>query len=237
MERTSKSPRKVTAAASAGSATAGCHGGTTPKKNTRPIELAAADSTGPDTSRASKYYVKRRKSRSKIEELVGYSTYPRLELVCDCSCHLILCAFAVLGPMADLNSFRRLLFGTLRRVGVTTILADAGYDTESNHRFARDGCGVRSVIPPLHGRPTNKLPAGEHRRRMKRYRDFRYGRRWQVETVMSMIKRNLGGFVAARSDPARNRETLLKVLTHNIMLVACAVIRLFYRADHDPFPF
>lgn len=41
--------------------------------------------------------------------------------------------------MVDLNSFRRLLFGTLRRVSIDTILADAGYDTESNHRFARDG--------------------------------------------------------------------------------------------------
>jgi len=31
---------------------------------------------------------------------------------------------------------------------------------------------------------------------MKRFFDFRYGQRWQVETVMSMIKRNLGSFVA-----------------------------------------
>ena len=132
--------------------------------------------------------------------------------------------------MVDLNSFRRLLFGTLRRVSISTILADAGYDTESNHRFARDGCNVRSVIPPLHGRPTAKLPAGEHRRRMKKYCDFRYGQRWQVETVMSMIKRNLSSFVAARSDKARSRETMLKVLTHNIMLIATAILRLFYRA-------
>ena len=105
--------------------------------------------------------------------------------------------------MVDLNTFGRLLFGTLRRVSIGTILADAGYDTESNNRFARDGCGV---IPPLHGRPTHKLPAGEHRRRMKKYRDYRYGQRWQVETVMSMIKRNVGSFVAARSDPARNKR-------------------------------
>jgi hypothetical protein len=132
--------------------------------------------------------------------------------------------------MVDLNSFRRLLFGTLRRVSIQTILADAGYDTESNHRFARDGCGIRSVIPPLHGRPTHKLPAGEHRRRMKKYCDYRYGQRWQVETVMSMIKRNLGSFVAARSDRARTKETMLKVLTHNLMLIVVSLIKLFYRA-------
>ncbi|HEY1685712.1 MAG TPA: transposase, partial [Tepidisphaeraceae bacterium] len=150
-------------------------------------------------------------------------------------CHLILCAFATLGPMVDLNSFRKLLFVTLRRVGIHTILADAGYDTESNHRFARDGCNVRSVIPPLHGRPTDKLPSGRHRRAMRFFFDFRYGQRWQIETVMSMIKRNLGSFVAARSDRARSAEVMLKVLTHNLMLIVAWLIEVFYRATPDPF--
>ena len=168
--------------------------------------------------------------------MVAYSHYPKLELVCDCAWHLILCAYATIGPMVDLNTFRKLLFGTLGRVGVGTILADAGYDTESNHRFARDGCYVRSVIPPLHGRPTDKPPSTPHRRNMKRYFDFRYGQRWQVESVMSMIKRNLGGFVAARRDESRNIEVMLKVLTHNIMLIAAAVLRVFYRAGDVPFP-
>jgi hypothetical protein len=193
------------------------------------------DSTGLDTTRASRYFVKRRKAAAaKTPELVAYSTFPKLEIVCDCSCHLILCAFATLGPMVDLNSFRRLLFGTLTRASVQTILADAGYDTEANHRFARDGCRVRSVIPPLHGRPTDKRPSGRHRRTMSFYRDHRYGQRWQVESVVSMIKRNLGSFVAARSDKARATETMLKVLTHNLMLIAAWLIRLFYRASPDP---
>src|SRR6266516_2263331 len=202
------------------------------KKSSRPIEIAAADSTGMDTSRASRYFVRRRNSASKIEQTVAYSRFPKLELICDCSCHLILCAYATTGPTVDLNSFRYLLFGTLRRVSVGTILADAGYDTESNHRFARDGCGVRSVIPPLLGRPTQKLPSTPHRRRMKLYRDYRYGQRWQAESVMSMIKRNLGGFVAARSAMRRNADVMLKVLTHNIMLIVAVLVRLFYRAGH-----
>ncbi len=188
-----------------------------------------------DTSRASRYFVKRRKSCTKVEELVAYRTFPKLELVCDCANHLILCAFATIGPMVDLISFRRLLFGTLRRVSVDTLLADAGYDTESNHRFARDGCHVRSVIPPLLGRPTDKLPSTPHRRLMKRYRDHRYGQRWQAETVMSMIKRNLGSFVAARSDRRRSVEVMLKVLTHNLMLIVGLLAWVFYRAISDPF--
>ena len=161
---------------------------------------------------------------------MAYSTFPKLELVGDCATHLVLCAFATLGPMIDLNTFRRLLFGTLRRVSINTILADAGYDSESNHHFARDGCGVRSVIPPRHGRPTDKLPSTAHRRRMKLYRDYRYGQRWQIETIVSMIKRNLGSAVAARSDRARGAEAMLKVLTHNIMIIAALIAWVFYRA-------
>lgn len=166
--------------------------------------------------------------------MVAYSTFPKLELVCDCSCHLILCAFASIGPMVDLNTFRKLLFVTLGRVAIGTILADAGYDTEANHRFARDGCRVRSVIPPKHGRPTSKPLRTPHRRAMQLLFDFRYGQRWQIEAVVSMIKRNLGSVIAARSDKARGVETLLKVLTHNLMLIATILFELFYRATPDP---
>ena len=188
-----------------------------------------------DTCRASRYFVRRRKSCTKVQELVAYSTYPKLEMICDCSWHLIIGADVVLGPCVDVNTFRKLLFGALGRVSIETILADAGYDSESNHRFARDGCGVRSVIPPRHGRPSEKLPATPHRRLMKLHRDYRYGQRSQAEATISMLKRNLGSFVAARSDRARANEVGLKVLTHNIMLIVAILWQLFYRAESDPF--
>ena len=105
-----------------------------------------------DTCRASRYFVRRRKSCTKVQELVAYSTYPKLEMICDCSWHLIIGADVVLGPCVDVNTFRKLLFGALGRVSIETILADAGYDSESNHRFARDGCGVR--------RPTQRKTSG-----------------------------------------------------------------------------
>lgn len=70
---------------------------------------------------------------------------------------------------------------------------------------------------------------------MQRLRDHRYGQRWQIESVVSMIKRNLGNFVAARTDRTREAETMLKVLTHNIMLIVAWFIEVFYRATPDPF--
>ncbi|MCH7814005.1 MAG: transposase, partial [Planctomycetes bacterium] len=84
-----------------------------------------------------------------------------------------------------------------------TLLAGAGYDGEGVHEFLRDELGIRSIIPPTIGRRTDKPPAGHHRRQMRWYfqrpRDpRRYGQRWQVETVSSMIKRRLGQTLSAR---------------------------------------
>ena len=108
-------------------------------------------------------------------------------------------------------------------MGIDCGLFDAGYDSERNHVVARQCCRVRSVIPALIGKPPKdptRPPDGRWRRVMRRHRDCRYGQRWQVETVMSMIKRRQGGYVLGRSNAARFREMSLKVLTHNIMIIA-----------------
>ena len=105
--------------------------------------------------------------------------------------------------------------------------ADAsGGDGEHHHRLLREGHGIRSLIPPLIGRRSDKPPAGRYRRLMKRL--FRhpertsYGQRWQAETIFSMIKRNLGHALHAprtRSYRSQCRELLLLALTHNVMLL------------------
>ena len=46
-----------------------------------------------------------------------------------------------------------------------------------------------------------------------------YTRRWQVETVNSMMKRNLGSALAGRSAWSRKRDMALKALTHNVMVL------------------
>jgi hypothetical protein len=56
-------------------------------------------------------------------------------------------------------------------------------------------------------------------RRGARHRRI-YGQRWQVESAFSRHKRLLGAALRARSHAARERECFLRVLTHNIMLLA-----------------
>jgi len=45
-----------------------------------------------------------------------------------------------------------------------------------------------------------------------------FGQRAQAETVMSMLKRNLGDALRARSPHARRREHAFKAVVHDLML-------------------
>jgi hypothetical protein len=47
----------------------------------------------------------------------------------------------------------------------------------------------------------------------------RYGQRWQSETVNSMLKRLLGSALRARSYWSQCRETVLRALTLNVMIL------------------
>ena len=203
------------------------------------VDLAAADSTGLEAGQVSPYFVRRRAKGQKAGEnphqTTTYTRFPKAELVVDCATHVVLAAVASLGPHPDVNRLPVLLLCALAHVSIATLLADAGYDWERAHAVARDAWHVRSVVPPEGGRPTEKLPTGKYRRLMRLYRDFRYGQRWQAETVMSMIKRRLGPAVAGRSDASRARDVMLKVITHNLMLLVSSWAGVFYRAIASPF--
>ena len=202
----------------------------------RKIERSAVDSTGLQAGHISRYYVRRKRSKQlETHEETHYRRWPKLGISCDCDNHLILSAITVRGPGVDINQFERLLAPAAEKYCIDYILADAGYDSESNHRFARERCNIESIIPPKHGRPalTSKPFKGTYRELMRTDFDKKtYGQRWQAETVISMIKRNQGDELRAKSYWSQNREMLLKVLTHNIAVVLLPLYDLFYRACH-----
>jgi hypothetical protein len=150
---------------------------------------------------------------------------PKLAVAVASNCHLILSAKTRIGNGSDAPDFDGLLFGAWKRANVKVVVADTGYDSEANHRIARQDMGVRSIIPPGIGRPTSKLPSGRWRRHMakrfKRKADQKlYGQRAQSETVHSMVKRNQSESLRSRTPARRKKEMMLRVLTHNIMLLA-----------------
>jgi hypothetical protein len=187
----------------------------------RRLRRVALDSTGLECGHASRHYIRRRSGVTKQWQTVAYSYYAKFEAAWDCQTHLLVGMLVDRGPRPDTDRFVPLLNETLASVRVDSALADAGYDSEPNHRHAREGCGVRSFIPASLGRPTSKLPSGRYRRRMKQRLNKHYGhygQRVQAETGFSMFKRRLGSVVQGRSYHSQCRDVLLMAITYNLML-------------------
>lgn len=180
------------------------------------VSLAAMDSTGLESHHASAYYVHRLAKGGKTEQKTMYTRFPKLGLVCDCASHIILAVVPGQGPGPDILHFRQALNEALKNVAIAALAADAGYDSEATHLYAREECQIRSLIPATIGRPTDKRPAGYWRAQMKsRLHLTRYGQRWQVETVASMLKRLLTAELTARTYWSRCREMYLMAITLN----------------------
>jgi len=196
------------------------------------VALAALDGTGFESHHASSYYVRRRASGGKQWQSLTYRRFPKAGILCDCASHMILAVVPGHGPSPDCKHFRLAITEARRRVRIVTLAADAGYDSEAAHEYARQECGIRTLIPALKGRPTKKRPSGYWRRQMQaRLHTTRYGQRWQVETVNSMLKRLLDSALRARKRWNKYREIVLRALTLNVMIVRW--IKVFYRAGRS----
>jgi Transposase DDE domain len=153
-------------------------------------------------------------------------------VACDTASHFLTAATVSLGPANDALQFRPVMAQAALRVTYDRVLGDAAFDSEESHRYCREELGVRSTVIPLNRRNGGrKWPRTRYRRQMvKRFRKKPrgarhkrvYGQRWQAESAFSRHKRLLGSALSARSDASRERECYLRVLTHNIMLLAAA---------------
>ena len=198
-------------------------------------DTVALDSTCHDTHHRSRHYERRLrhhagtggKRSADAKRSAAARRTPKLSLAVDTRSHVVLSATARAGMGSDAPDFDGLLYHAWRRRRgrVRAALADAGFDAEANHRIARHDMGVRSLIRTGVGRPSahGKPPAGRWRRRMAwelagSQRGKPFGQRAQAETVMSMLKRNQGDALRARSPRARKAEHLFKAVVHNLML-------------------
>lgn len=185
------------------------------------VLLAALDGTGFESHHISRYFVQRRNRTVKEKyETSYYQRFPKAGIVCDTSNHLILAGIPEQGPKFDRTHYQQAIIEAKRQIPIKILLADAGYDGEPNHIFAREQLHIRTIIPPLMGRKTAKLPTGKYRKLMALHFNHKlYGQRWQIETVNSMLKRNLGSFLRARSYWSQCHEIMLRLFTHNVTIV------------------
>jgi transposase len=204
------------------------------KISRRRLRLAALDGTGFESRHISTHFLRRR-AQTQQKRQKKHTRHPKVGLLCDCASHLVVAAIPGRGPGSDSVHYRQALKQALRCVSIDILVADASYDSEDAHVYARRDLHIRSIIPSTIGRRTEKPPTGYYRRLMRRSFDKKkYGQRWQVETVISMIKRNLGSALRARKYRTQGREIILRVLAHNIMILRW--VRVFYRANPIQFP-
>ena len=204
------------------------------RKRSKTVKYAAVDSSGFDAHHASRYFIWRTKAYKKGEQpkkQTTYKHYGKLMLIVCTATHAILAAVSSRGPTPDVAELDSVLMELAPSQKLEHLVADAGFDSAHNHELLRERHGIRSTIPPEAGRPPKDpttLPTNKYRRLMKtRFNTKAYRKRPQVETVFSMLKRNLGSSLRGRSHWSRCRDMYLRVLTHNI---AIALLRVFYRA-------
>jgi hypothetical protein len=175
---------------------------------------AAVDATGLESRYTSRYFVVRSGS--------SYSSWVKLTVACDTHSHFFTAATVSMGPSNDSPQFAPVMRQASLVVTWGRVLADAAFDSEENHRLCREDLGVGSTAIPLNPRNDGAQdPKTKYRRQMKvRFPKRKYGQRWQAESAFSRHKRRLGPSLSSRSDQARENEVRLRVLTHNLMLLA-----------------
>jgi hypothetical protein len=150
---------------------------------------------------------------------------PKLTLVCHQQSHLIIAARVSHSPSQDYPGFRTVLREAAQIVHFEKVMADAAYDGESNHVLCHEELGIPSCIIPARRwkRRRRSAPKTQYRKQMHNHFPKRAYRQCnQVESVISRNKRQLGASVRARRWFTQKRECLLKVVAHNLMIVAAS---------------
>lgn len=184
-----------------------------------PAPLVAVDATGLEARHVSAYFRMRRgeaKRRGRRKR-----AWPKLTTVLHTHSHLIFGAVTGTGPTQDSPDFTPAMRQAVRLLAVDTVVADAAYDAEHNHRLCREELGLRASVIPLNPRSTGRRwPRTPYRRTLRRqFPHATYHQRWHAESGFSRHKRRLGSALTARSTPAHRRELILRVLTHNLMIL------------------
>lgn len=177
--------------------------------------LAAVDATGLESCHTSRYYV----HRKGYKRFLRYE-WPKITVVCHCQTHLLAACIVTRGPSNDSPEFTPAVLQASKFIQFDSLVADTAYDGEHNHRLCREQLGINKTLIPLNRRRSRKWPKSEYRRQMKTQFDKElFNQRWQVESAYSRNKRLLGSFLRGRTDSSRERECLLRILTHNLMIL------------------
>ena len=177
---------------------------------------AIVDSTGMQSGSASYHYIRTMSLRKGEMELRAVRQHIKLTLVIDARTMTILSMLTTLGPGPDVQLLRPAVSKAIGHgTVIETVVADKGYDSESNRRFIVHELRAEAHIPLRNVKRTGENSQGFYRRRQLRvFDETRYRRRALVETVNSMLKR-LSAVVRSRSERSQYIELALRAVAHN----------------------
>jgi transposase len=199
----------------------------------------AVDSTGFSSTSASTYYTRVLESRGGRlgghRKGVETRRYLKQTVAVETRKQLIVSVKFRRGPSNDSPDFPWVL-EKVRPAGlpVKLVLADKGYDSESNHEFAQDVLGTRAVIPVRCQRPGSKMRGWHRKRQARDFDEGAYHQRAKVETVFSVEKRRMGSAVLARVTSQQHKELILRAFSYNsgrMEALFLLLIEDFYRAS------
>lgn len=181
--------------------------------------MAAAGATGLETRHGSAYFGLRRAGPGHRQR-----TWPELTAVVGVGSHLIMGAVPGIGPSQGSPGFTPAMRRAAALIGFDTVLADAGYGAEHHHRLCREELRLRRSVIALNPRKAGDRPPKTPYRRAL-HPDFPvslHRQRWHVESAFSQHERRFGPALTARRAAAQQRELILRVITHNVALLADA---------------
>jgi len=173
----------------------------------KPKSTVAVDATGLAPGAISTFFIRRREQH-------GGAAMPWL-LAVDTRLGVIVAQKAHQGPINDCATLRPLLDEAVPASPIGTVVADAEFDSERNHRHIREQIGAESIILAKRGKPSWKL-RGVRAQMRAAFPAERYRQRVPAETVFSAIKRKLSAKAPGRSLTTQRKQALLLDLAYNI---------------------
>jgi len=175
--------------------------------------IVAVDATGLAPGTISTFFIRRREQHGGAP--MPWRYWLKWLLAVDTRRRVILAQKAHRGPVNDCATLRPLLDEVAKSHTMATVLADAEFDSERNHRHIRQQLGAKSIIPAKRGKASWKLH-GVRAQMRAAFPAKSYRQRVHAETVFSAIKRKLSARAPGRSLSTQRKQALLLGLAYNL---------------------
>jgi transposase len=196
----------------------------------------AIDATGLSiTNNETSWYFAKYKDRPRM---IARKNWMKLHIIAGVDTHTICAAKVTENTEHDSNYFAPLLKSVAEHYNVKEVSADSAYLTQANLQTAVDvgaypfiGWKTNSKLTP--DKPNNELWNKLYHLFAMNRMEFvsHYGKRSNVESAFSMIKRRFGATLRTKSETSRINEALCMVVAHNIVCLIQSMFEFGIKPD------